>query len=309
MQRIAAVVVTYNRREMLIECVRRILAQREAAPDVLVVDNASTDGTAESVAALKERRVMYKNTGKNLGGAGGFNFGIRWAVEEGYDGVWIMDDDTWPEPDALSELLAAGDLLKDEWAFLSSVALWTDGSGCLMNKPGVSNTYETALSLLSEGILRVDQATFVSMLLKAETVERAGLPIRDYFIWGDDIEYSRRICVRMKLPGYLVGKSRVVHRMKENSGSNLSIDVPERIPRYRLAFRNEGYTFRKEGWRGIGYYMIRCGACLKNIIVHARDHRLRRLGALLGGMLSGLFFHPKVEYVQRPKALNGEQHG
>lgn len=300
MNNIAAVVVTYNRCSMLSGCIDRLLNQRDSVCDILIVDNASTDNTAEMIESILQKqsnRVFYRNTGKNLGGAGGFNFGIRWAVESGYERIWLMDDDTYPEPDALSGLLRADQLLEGSYAFLSSAVLWTDGSGCVMNRPGIYSKYEAELNRLADGLLRIEQATFVSMFLNVNAVVRGGLPISDFFIWGDDIEYSRRLCVRLGMPSYLVGHSRVIHMMKENTGSNLYMDIPERISRYQLAFRNESYLYRKEGVRGFIFYLIRCAANFKNIIFRAKSHRLRRMSALLVGMAKGLVFNPQVEYV------------
>lgn len=74
---------------------------------VLLVDNASTDGTADYIKTLAMPGLVCRNPGENLGGAGGFAYGIRAAVELGCEAVWIMDDDTLPEPDALAALLAA----------------------------------------------------------------------------------------------------------------------------------------------------------------------------------------------------------
>lgn len=110
--RVAAVVVTYNRAEMLRQCLMSL--QKQTMPcDILVVDNASTDDTQALVqrAAQHDASIFYRNTGENLGGAGGFNFGMRWAVEAGYAFVWVMDDDCFPEPVALEKLLDADRLL------------------------------------------------------------------------------------------------------------------------------------------------------------------------------------------------------
>ena len=296
---IAAVVVTYNRRALLKDCIDRLLAQKNAACDILVVDNASTDGTPDMVAAMTDSRVRYRCTGENLGGAGGFHFGMRWAVEDGYERVWLMDDDTLPEPDALRALIEAEARVGDGYGFLSSVPLWTHGTGCVINRPGVAREYEKDLSLLGEGLIRIEQATFVSMFLPAGVIRRYGLPIRQFFIWADDIEYSRRLCVRGGLPSYLVGNSHVVHMTAQNVGSDLARDCPERIDRYRLAYRNECYLFRQEGVRGRLHYLRRCAAAFKGVLFRARDHRLRRIAALLRGMAEGIVFRPGVEFAAR----------
>ena len=108
MNAVAAVDVTYNRKEMLATCLRKLCEQEGAACDILVIDNASTDGTE---AMIREQYpnpdLHYFNTGTNLGGAGGFSFGMRKAVELGYAYIWAMDDDTYAEPDALSAFLDA----------------------------------------------------------------------------------------------------------------------------------------------------------------------------------------------------------
>ncbi|MBP3657258.1 MAG: glycosyltransferase family 2 protein [Clostridia bacterium] len=297
--RIAAVVVTYNRLPLLRRCVERLLAQ-SAPCDVLLVDNASTDGTGEWAAA--QEGIQYRNTGENLGGAGGFNFGMRWAVEAGYSHVWVMDDDTLPEPDALQRLLEADALLGGEYGFLSSAALWTDGSPCRMNRQKLHKDFYSGIGLLEHGLIAAVQATFVSCLFRAEVIERAGLPIREFFIWGDDIEYTRRLAVRMGLPCYIAGRSRVIHAMKENNGSSIAGDSAERIARYHYAYRNENYLYRQEGLRGFGYYTAKCGLNLVRILMHAKDRRLQRCAVIIREYVCGLAFNPRVETVRAPQA-------
>lgn len=295
----AAVVVTYNRAEMLKQCLTALECQT-APCDILVVDNASTDDTENAVKAAmqKNRAIQYRNTGANIGGAGGFNFGMRWAVEAGYSYVWVMDDDCFPEPDALKMLLHADDTLGGDYGWLSSVALWTDGKECRMNRPKVKKSFYDHIELLRYGILQAEQATFVSLFLKAETIRAVGLPIKDFFIWGDDIEYTRRITIQHKMPCYVVGQSRVLHAMKSNTGSNLAVDSVERLDRYQLAFRNEAYTYRREGVRGVAYYMAKRGRDALWVLTRSKDHRLKRLGILLCGMGKGLAFRPEQERVR-----------
>ena len=295
----AAVVVTYNRAEMLKQCLTAL--EHQTTPcDILVVDNASTDDTENAVKAAmqKNRAIQYRNTGANIGGAGGFNFGMRWAVEAGYSYVWVMDDDCFPEPDALETLLRADDALGGDYGWLSSVALWTDGKECRMNRPKVKKSFYDHIELLRYGILQAEQATFVSLFLKTETIRAVGLPIKDFFIWGDDIEYTRRITIQHKMPCYVVGQSRVLHAMKSNTGSNLAVDSVERLDRYQLAFRNEAYTYRREGVRGVAYYMAKRGRDALWVLTRSKDHRLKRLGILLCGMGKGLAFRPEQERVR-----------
>lgn len=304
MAKIAAVVVTYNRLSLLGDCLNQLLAQSVPC-DVLVVDNASTDGTGDWVRdfCLSHPTVRYENTGANLGGAGGFNFGMRRAVESGYDYVWIMDDDCLPKADALERLMEADRLLggPEHYGFLSSAVLWKDGTECKMNRQKVKKSYFEHLELLEQGIIQVEQATFVSLLFPTATICRAGLPIKEFFIWGDDIEYTRRLTIRLGLNCYLAGRSQVIHAMKENNGSSIALDGPERIDRYRYAFRNECYLYRKEGFKGVCYYIAKCGLNLLRVLTKAENKKLKRCGVILSSMCRGVAFRPAVEYVEGPR--------
>ena len=169
-----------------------------------------------------------------------------------------------------------------------------------MNRPKLLKAFYLDIHLMRYGLVRGEQATFVSLFLRTETVREHGLPIREFFIWGDDIEYTRRLAVRKKLPCYVAGQSRITHAMKENVGSSIALDSPERLGRYNYAFRNENYLYRQEGIRGVVYYIGKCGVNILRIILHAKDNRLRRCGIILKQMVMGVFFNPEVEYAGRP---------
>lgn len=293
----AAIVVTYNRCSMLEQCINSLLGQT-ASCDIMIIDNCSTDDTSKFIGKLQNPRIRSRRLEKNLGGAGGFNAGMRWAVEEGYSFVWLMDDDCLPAPDALQELLAADQLLTEDYGFLSSVVLWTDGRECRMNRPMLRKDYYTHLEMLQHSLIKIEQATFVSCFLRRETVIKAGLPLKEFFIWGDDIEYTRRLSVRHGLPCFLVGKSLVTHAMKQNSGSDISKDFIERIPRYKFAYRNENYLYRLEGLRGIFYYNLRCAFHLLKVLLKAKNNRIKRIWTIISSYFGGYFFNPAIEYVK-----------
>ena len=296
--RVAAVVVTFNRLPLLQKCIEKLAAQ-SAPCDILVVNNASTDGTSEWLAECeaKNDRLHARDTGLNLGGAGGFHYGMRWAAEAGYETLWLMDDDCLPEPEALQKLLEADALLGGEYGWLSSVALWTDGTECKMNRQKLKKSFYDYSPLLKYGLVQAEQATFVSLLLRADTVRRVGLPIKAYFIWGDDIEYTRRIAVREGMPCFVAGQSRVIHAMADNNGSSIATDRAERIDRYRFAYRNDAFTCRQEGARGVCYYLAKCGLNFCRILAKAPDHRGKRIRVLLSGMVRGAFFRPEIEFI------------
>lgn len=294
--KVLAIVVTYNRSPMLASCLNALEKQTRMC-HVLVVDNASTDDTPVVLANWAAANHTSLRLEANLGGAGGFHMGMRWGVEQGYDYLWVMDDDTMPEPSALEALLAADHALGGQYGFLSSTALWTDGTPCRMNlqKP---ITKKNSPELTRLGLRAIKQATFVSCFFPCPIVRKYGLPIKEFFIWGDDVEYTRRIAVRNHEPCYWVRASKVIHAMATNNGSSLATDSAERIPRYNYTFRNENFLYRQEGMGGFLLYTARCLVHLLRIIFKAKSDRRRRMGVIVKQFFAGLRFNPRIEYVE-----------
>lgn len=289
MNQVAAIVVTHNRLPMLRSCVAALKGQN-CPCGILIVDNASRDGTAEWASC--QSGILCRNTGANLGGAGGFHFGIRWAAELGYEYVWLMDDDCIPEPDTLEKLMAARQML-GEFGFLCSDVRWRDGSECRMNRPKLTKKQP----LLPEGIAQVRQATFVSLLIPMRIVRHCGLPLREFFIWGDDIEFTRRLMVRHGIPGYLIRQSRVIHAMEANCGSSIASDADERIGRYYYAFRNECFLYRREGLRGWGRILAKNLWHSLRVLIFSPSCKWLRLTQIWRGFADGLKFSPRIEYL------------
>lgn len=290
---VVAVVVTYNRKEYLLRCIEALRHQRGAHTDILVVDNASADGTAEAVAPLVgEGVVRYHNTGGNIGGAGGFNVGMRLAVEMGYDRLWVMDDDCIPDPDALAALLQADGCLQGNYGFLSGMAYWRDGTLCQMNiqKTDLFHKLEDYTSPLTPVVM----ATFVCAFIPADCVREVGLPIREFFIWSDDLEYTRRLSLRY--PCYAVGGCRVLHDMRHNNKVNIATDSLDRMERYAYLYRNEVYVYRREGLAGWLYLLARVGLHLFKIWLRS-PVKGKRMKVILSSFWAGLRFHPQIEEV------------
>ncbi len=126
--RVVAVVVTFNRLPLL----QRLVARLREVPEVdevLVVDNASADGTGEWLAAPG---VTHRTLAENRGGAGGFHDGLGWAMERGADLAWLMDDDGLPDPDCLATLLARAESSTSGarwWSTRQDPAGWSSRSG------------------------------------------------------------------------------------------------------------------------------------------------------------------------------------
>ena len=212
--RVVAVVVAYNRRELLVEALDALAAQDRAPDAVVVVDNASDDGSKD-VAARHPVEATVVALDENTGGAGGFTIGIAHAIDVlGAELVWLMDDDTIPTPSALAALLQARDEYVGPVALLGSRVVWHDGRDHPMNTPRIrpGATPSELAAAHAAGSTPVRSSSFVSMLVDARAVRFHGLPVADYFIWNDDFEYSARLLRRGT--GLAVHGSVVEHRTK-----------------------------------------------------------------------------------------------
>jgi GT2 family glycosyltransferase len=216
--RVVAVVVTWNRRDLLVESLAALAAQTHAPLEVVVVDNASTDGTA-ALLARDHADLHVVGLTVNTGGAGGFAAGIERALTRDPDLVWLLDDDTVPTPTAAEKLVAAWSTYPSTGsgqrpAVLASRVVWTDGRDHPMNtprpKPFASSRERAAAAQV--GCVPVRSASFVSIMCDVAVVRERGLPVADYFLWNDDFEYTTRL-IRGRA-ALSVPASVVVHKTK-----------------------------------------------------------------------------------------------
>lgn len=299
-KKIIALVVTYNRKELLKENINALLNQKYNNFDIIVVDNASTDGTEKMMKEYKSnKRIIYENTGANLGGAGGFHYGLKRAVELGYDFCWLMDDDTIPKENSLEILVEKAEKLQNNFSYLCSYVEWTDGKPCKMNQVIQHKFWfnDSADKLHKYGLMKLASCTFVSVFVNLEVTQKVGLPVRQMFIYGDDHEYTSRL--GKEKPGYLVVDSVVVHKMGSNQGYNIE-DIPkERISRYFYDSRNRFYRSRKEGVREILAYFYWLFTSFGKILIKSKNKRTYRIWVIFKGFGAGLLFYPKIEFVNR----------
>ncbi|PTM97172.1 glycosyltransferase family 2 protein [Mycoplana dimorpha] len=250
---VIAVIVTYNRIHSLKKTVQAVLKQSFPIREVIFVDNKSTDETPIYLRELAQRGATYPirvvSMERNEGGAGGFASGVQEAYERGADLIWLMDDDCIPDPDALEKLVHAFEVLTEkltaasatpaeltEPGFVCSNVRWRNGEVCEMNIPNPTGDW-SRYYVPENPYVGVDQCSFVSMLVNARVIDAVGYPVREFFIWFDDVEFSRRIAERYA--GFAILDSLVVHDMPHNRGVHFSDVSTENVWKYRYGIRNE----------------------------------------------------------------------
>jgi rhamnopyranosyl-N-acetylglucosaminyl-diphospho-decaprenol beta-1,3/1,4-galactofuranosyltransferase len=255
---VVAVVVAYNRSELLRSCLDALASQSMACERVVVVDNASTDDSVAVATAHPVGADVVALT-RNTGGAGGFAAGIAHAMAaHAPDLLWLLDDDTIPTPTALAGLVDAVEAFPGRVALAGSRVLWGDGRDHPMNtprrRPRVSETDVRRAAVVEA--MPVRSSSFVSMLVTADAVRTHGLPLADYFIWNDDFEYSCRLLRREV--GLAVPASVVEHRTKTFGATDA--DPGER---FFYEVRNKVWMLTRSSSLGPGERVLYLGASLR----------------------------------------------
>lgn len=300
--KVTALVVTYNRLELLKECLSALSTQDECLKHILIVNNNSNDGTKEFLESVEDSRIIVKNLNENLGGAGGFSYGIKYFSENiDDDSIWIMDDDTIVQDGCLRNMILVANEHPD-FGFLASNVRTSDGDVAIMNVPTLDDK-KWNNEPINKNISfhpAVISASFVSLLVRRDVIQEIGLPIKEFFIWGDDAEFTERISNRYA--SYLVLNSVAIHKIKVNKGVDIVIEGKERIPRYFYSFRNRLFRARQYSGSKKAKKLIKIFIDFNKVIFKRNvKFRLRKILIMLKGIIAGLFFNPKIEYPQKNK--------
>ena len=251
-EKIAAVVVTYNRKELLVKGLDSLLGQTQPLDSILIIDNASNDGTFEYLNTkgyLSNPKVDYAKMPQNTGGSGGFYEGVKRAYEAGFDWIWLMDDDVVPDKECLEKLLKYKNISKT----LVPVRVFADYDIDPITAININLDHLFPLglrkSLLSEKYKTIDQLpdtidiqdiTFEGPLFHRDIIKSIGLPNKKFFIFCDDTEYAIKIIRELKTKIVMVKKARM-NRL-------LPLKKSEKIGwREYYCWRNIFYLYRRYG--------------------------------------------------------------
>ena len=216
MPAIAAIVPTFNRKALLMQCLQALLAQSVPLWRIVVIDNASTDGTGAALreaGLLDQPIIQYTRLAENIGGAGGFAHGMQLAFDAGAEWFWLLDDDAMAEREALAALL---DIEPQPQHVYGSSAVFIEGEHRMMCWPAVITTYNADWPVvirnhaLLPSIGQVMMLPFIGFFVSRSMVARIGFPDADFFLCADDVEYSYRV---RETGGkmYLMGHSVISH--------------------------------------------------------------------------------------------------
>jgi rhamnopyranosyl-N-acetylglucosaminyl-diphospho-decaprenol beta-1,3/1,4-galactofuranosyltransferase len=196
---VAVVVVTYNRAALLTRMLAGLAALDRTPDAVIVVDNASTDHTATVLDGVTDLKLQVIRPDDNLGGAGGFHAGVAAAFEQGFDRIWLMDDDVVPAPDCLDVLMAVDEdclmAVREDTAgrLVEKAAITFDLRNPLRMKPKTAmvETVYGSRARMPE-LVEIENVAFEGFLVSRRVVEAIGLPDPGYFIFYDDVDFALR---------------------------------------------------------------------------------------------------------------------
>lgn len=201
--KIAAVVVTFNRLELLKESINSLREQTHKFDEIIVINNSSTDGTLEWINEQKDLTII---TQENSGSSGGQHTGIKYAFEKGYDWIWCMDDDLSIYPNCISTIMEYCEGKSNSIAAIQP--LKHSNSHCNLNHGAVYIDINnlTVIDIFESSKINkffyTNSFCFEGVLLNRKAIELVGYPRRDFFITNDDVEYALRMV--SKLPDYRI---------------------------------------------------------------------------------------------------------
>ena len=262
---LTAVIVTYNRKQLLSQNIEMLLKQTMTVDSIIIVDNCSSDGTYEYLknCGWTTEPFLYLKTETNIGGAGGFYTGVKAAYEAGADWIVLMDDDGRMADEHTMEILyRAARKLYDEnrgERKLFVNALVQKGE-LLSFKIDHMYTVVEAMMAAKNGLIEGAANPFNGTLISRELVSDIGYPKKEFFIKGDEVDYKQRALDAGAYVG-TVTEAKYIHPRPETVEKTvLGVKVPffvEAPWKEYYAARNFTYMYKLQEWyKGILFELI-----------------------------------------------------
>jgi len=292
--RVDVVLLTWNQREDTLECLRSLARMSYRSYRVLIVDNGSSDGTAEAI-RREFPRIEVLRSEMNLGFSGGFNAGLRHALEDGAEYLLVLNNDTVVAPNLLDELMAHS--AASDVGMLAPKIYYSNDPGRIWSVGGRRSWWNYEMIDTGNGqhdrgqweqVLERDYLVGCAILLKRELLEQVGLFDERFSpIYYEDVD----LCLRARSAGFrllLVPSAKLWHKVASSGGG-----VGSPRERYLMA-RNSVLLFRKHvrGWRWLIVFPYRFGSAIKTSLRLVLAGRFRSLIAYWKGVADGLQSEP-----------------
>jgi GT2 family glycosyltransferase len=273
-------------------CLGRLRSQSHSPDLVVVADNASTDGTAAALAEVARSwdRLLVIPMPGNEGNGAGVKAAMGRALAEGADWVWVLDDDSWPEPGALGELLARAD---DPGKAYASLVVAPGGRDLawplVIREPGGAERIAVSAEDFAGSPAAVIRGGWLGGLVSREIVGRVGLPEPSFFLRGEDEDYNSRF-LEAGIETLCVRGSLLVHPKPEIR--RVSLFGKHLFYEPGLAPWKTYYTIRNRAWLRIRYAPTKARGLAKAfgyiglnalLALALDDRKVERLGAILAG--------------------------
>lgn len=292
---VATIIVTYNRSDFILNCLNAVLQQTTYNLRIYIINNASTDNTEDIIVKnnfLLLENIFYFKLDKNIGGAGGFSFGLKKAFADGCEWFWLLDDDCIVDKNSLDFLITPVQSINNI-GFVCSHVSWSDGSPHFMNLPNIRITTNTLpFNYYSDrNLFIVRSCSFVSVLISRIAIDVCGLPLKEMFIWGDDMEFTSRI-VKKGFIGLYSPLSHVTHYTKYNLNDQQALFLCKDYKKIFFSVRNNMFLARKTSYYK---YII---LFLKNLFISIKflkiDYKIFFI--YIKAILLSINFYPQIEF-------------
>lgn len=283
---ILAIILNWKQPEITIECIQALQQMTYRHLAILVLDNGSGDDSCEKLKKNSDN-IEIIALPKNLGFAGGCNWGMRHAKKLGYDWVLLINNDAFAAPDMLTHLVKE---IEDDVALLAPKIFYEEEPSLIWFAG--ANQHKLILEMRDSGQKKsdnprwktrdVDYLVGTCLLVNLGVVWDVGLLNEGYFMYYEDLDWS----ILLRKAGYrlrFVSRAHLYHRVSLSTGGEGSA-----LHRYYLA-RSSVLFFHRHANEGIPIliFLFRFGSAIKIITVLFLQGRWATIKAFLSGLHSG----------------------
>lgn len=289
-----ALIITYKNVASLKKCLNRLFLQSEFLNKIVVVNNASNDETEIYLKSLMDK-VDVINLKNNTGGAGGYYYGLNYCVEKGADWVWCVEDDILSSRNFARNFIK---LTANKQTELSKIGFFYPKVMSVLSRYKIEGSVKLILPHQTYFNLQLlERAQFAGCLLNAEAIKKVGLPMKEFFIYYDDWEFTERL-IRNGYYGLWLDHFFVWHNASETSQSQVYLTRRRNdVWKHFYGIRNELYILRKRNFMAFikpFLWNLVYIPCL--ILVKRKDYKLYVAFNWFWWTLKSLFFNARIDF-------------